>query len=342
MGPNDVEPLWIITGAAGFLGNTLVRALLERGRRVRACIIETETPESLAGLACEVVRMDVTDRASVAAAFAHESGARAFVVHCAGMVSIVGKVSPLLRRVNVEGTANVVAACRVTGVERLAYISTVHAIPEPEEATATIRELDDPSGFDPDLVVGAYARTKAEATAAVLAATHLWRVVIHPSGLIGPFDFGDTHMTRLVRDASDGNLAVIVSGGYDFVDVRDVAEGIVAAVLRGTNGHCYILSNRYFAVTDLVREVCRLAGRRRPPVKVPLWLARAIAPAAGLVARIRGVAPLFTSYSLRTLYSPSDFSHQRATTELGYEPRPMSETLADTVAWLAVRKAARR
>lgn len=326
------KPLWIVTGAAGFLGNNLVRTLLERGHRVRACVIEDDTPASLAGLDCEVVRMDLTDPASVRSALGHPSSTTAFVVHCAGIVSIASKVSPLVQRINVGGTANILAACRSEGVARLAYISSVHAIPEPDPP-ATIVEVDDPTAFDPDAVVGEYARTKAAATGLVLAADDLWRVVIHPSGMIGPNDFGDTHMTRMVKDASSGSLAAVVDGGYDFVDVRDVAAGIVAALETGTSGHCYILSNRYFPVVELVGQVTALAGRRLP-VKIPMWLARATAPLAEWVAKLRGVSPLYTGYSLRTLHSPSDFSHERATRELGYHPRPMSETLADTVAWL--------
>lgn len=326
------KPLWIVTGAAGFLGNNLVRTLLERGHRARACVVEDDTPPSLAGLGCEVVRMDVTDPASVVSAFEHPAGSQAFVVHCAGMVSIAGRTSPTLHKVNVGGTANVLSACRTARVSRLAYVSCVHAIPEPHPP-ATITETDDPGDFDPELVVGAYARTKAEATALVRKAEDLWRVVVHPSGMVGPFDFGDTHVTRLVQDASTGNLPAIVGGGYDFADVRDVADGTIAAITNGISGRCYILSGGYHKVADMVREVCALIGRR-PPVRIPLWIARAIAPAAELAAKLRGVAPLFTRYSLRTLHSPSAFSHRRATNELGYRPRPMAETLADTVAWL--------
>ena len=335
MGDSPGGPLWIVTGASGFLGNTLVRALLEQQQRVRACIAGADLPAALVGLDCEKTRVNITDPASVAAAFARDPATPAFVVHCAGIVSLAEKASPLLQRVTVAGTANVIAACRSPGVDRLAYISSVHAIPEPNPP-GTIVEIDDPARFDPDLVVGPYARTKARATALVLEATDLWRVVIHPSGLIGPYDFGDTHMTRMVRDAASGKLAAVVDGGYDFVDVRDVAAGIICAVTHGTRGRCYILSGGYFRVAELVREVCLLTGRR-PPIKVPLWLAKACAPAAGLSALRRHVAPLFTGYSLRTLTSPSDFSHQRATTELGYGTRPMSRTLADSVAWLQAR-----
>lgn len=299
---------------------------------MRACVVEADRPDSLAGLGCEVVHIDVTDPASVTEAFTRPDGARAFVVHCAGMVSIAGRASPMLERVNVGGTANVIAACRSTGVERLAYISSVHAIPEPDPAT-TVVETDDPRDFDPRLVVGHYARSKAEATALVLEADDLWRVVIHPSGMIGPNDFGDTHMTRMVRDAVDGRLPAIVDGGYNFADVRDVSEGIIAAITKGRSGFCYILSGTTFRVTDLVRDVCRIVGRR-VPVKIPMWLARTVAPAAEFFAKLREVAPLYTSYSLRTLLMPSDFSHQRATTELGYRPRPMAETLSDTIGWL--------
>lgn len=332
--PPPSTPLWIVTGAAGLLGNNLVRELLSRGHRVRACVREGDPPSALAGLDCETVTLDVTDLGSVTSAFSHPRGLEAWVVHCAGIVSIAGRISSRVREVNVGGTRNVLQACRRTGVNRLAYISSVHAIPEPDPPRL-ITELDRAADFDPDLVVGEYAKTKAEATASVLAADDLWRVVVHPSGIIGPNDHADTHLTRLVRDASTGRLTSVVRGCYDFVDVRDVVAGTLAAIEHGRNGRTYILSGHRMSVAELVNGILGALGRRRRPTVLPMWFAKLTAPLAEAFYRIRGTAPLYTSYSLYTLESPCDFSHERASAEFGYHPRPMSETLNDTVTWLA-------
>lgn len=183
----DVVPkprLWIITGAAGLLGNTLVRTLLRQGERVRAVELSANNP-SLDGLDIDLVVADITDAEAVRAACVAPNGQATIVIHCAGVVSIAGKVSAAVRAVNVDGTRNVIEACRETGVSRLVYVSSVHAIPEPDPPS-TITELDDAAEFEVSRVVGEYAQTKAEATALVLHATDLNRVVVHPSGLIGP------------------------------------------------------------------------------------------------------------------------------------------------------------
>lgn len=325
--------LWIITGAAGFLGNTLVRELLDRGERVRALVHGVKPQPSLHGLNCETVPVDVTDQEALVQAFTVSPSTQALVVHCAGIVSIAGRVSEAVRRVNVEGTRNVVLACTRAQVARLVYVLSVHALAEPS-ATGVITEIDSADGFDPAAVVGEYAKTKAEATAIVLAANELDRVVVHPSGLIGPNDFADSHLTRLIRDAASGHLTAVVAGGYDFVDTRDVATGIIAAALQAPNARTYLLTGHYSTVADLVHTVAELSGRRRRFNVLPLWFARATAPFAELYYRIRGTKPLYTDYSLHTLHAPAQFSHARATTELDYAPRPLSETLTDTVAWL--------
>lgn len=339
--PDDVSPdgrLWIITGAEGFLGNNLVRELLSRGERVRALTFDSRPQPSLAGLDCEVVPADITDEAALVPAFTTPPGTRAIVIHCAGIVSIATHVSKEVARVNVGGTRNVLAACARTGVSRLVYISSVHAITEPDPPR-TITEVDEASGFDPDSVTGEYAKTKAAATALVLAAENLDCVVVHPGGLIGPNDFAESHTIRLIRDAAGGQLTAVVAGGYDFVDVRDVVDGIIAAALKAPKGRTYLLSGAYTPIADLVRIVAELTGRKRRFTVLPLWFARLTAPLAELYYRIRGTKPLFTTYSLRTVQSPADYSHARATAELGFTPRPLRQTLADTIAWLGLQSA---
>ncbi len=327
------DRLWVVTGAAGFLGNTLVRELLGRGQKVRALVHESEPHPALAELDCEIVPVDVTDPASLTDAFNAPDDTHVIVIHCAGVVSIAGRVSQAVRAVNVGGTRNVIVACERARVSRLVYISSVHAIPEPDPPR-TIHECDDPAGYDPAVVTGEYAKTKAEATALVLASTQLDRVVVQPSGMIGPYDFGDSHLTRLIRDAAGGQLTAVVAGGYDFVDVRDVARAVIEAALKAPAGRTYLLTGHYTTVADVAKDVAGLGRRSRRFRILPTWFAKASAPFAELYYRIRQTSPLYTAYSLHTLHAPSEFSHARATTELGYTPRPLSETLADTVAWL--------
>ena len=130
-----------------------------------------------------------------------------------------------------------------------------------------------------------------------------------------------------------GKLPACVRGGYDFVDVRDVAAGCIAAADRGRRGECYILSNRHYEVRELLELARRCGGGRRLPV-LPAWMAKAAVPFIRLYARGVHRRPLYTAYSLQALASNDRFSHDKATRELGYRPRDLRLTVRDTVRWL--------
>ncbi|RRJ86244.1 NAD-dependent epimerase/dehydratase family protein [Gulosibacter macacae] len=327
--------MWIVTGAAGFLGNVLVRELRARGERVRAVLRSSIDPESLRGVDCERIQGDVLDAASLEQAFATPPGVTPIIVHAAGLVSIERKVPLKVRETNVEGTRNVIAASRKIPGARLVYVSSVHALPE--STAGPIRETLD---IDPERVVGEYAKTKAIATSLVLAASapgaDLDAVVVHPSGIIGPGDYGQGALTALVDSLVRGRLPFVVEGGYDFVDVRDLAGGIIDAARFGCRGRNYILSGGFHSIGELSGIVSRAADQR-PRAAVPIWLARCSAPFAELWAKITRTPALFTSYSLHTLSSNGAFDHSRATSEFDYSPRPFDETIRDAVDWVRTR-----
>ena len=158
-------------------------------------------------------------------------------------------------------------------------------------------------------------------------------VVVHPSGILGPYEGAGNHLVQMVSDYLHGKLPACVEGGYDFVDVRDVAMGCLLAGEKGRQGECYILSNRHYEIREVQRIVRSAAGGRRLPV-LPMWMAQAAAPAFQWTARRQKKRPLYTSYSLHTLRSNDRFSHDKATAELGYRPRDLVQTLRDTAAWI--------
>lgn len=325
MSDND---LYLVTGAAGHLGRVVTQKLLDGGKQVRILILpwETDVPP-----AQEIFRGDVTDREGLRPFFA-APGKRVTVIHCAGIVSIASGYNQKLYDVNVGGTKNVAELCMEYGVRKLVYVSSVHAIPElPEGET-----ISETSVFSPNAVTGHYAKSKALATAFVLEAASrgLDASVVHPSGIIGPYDRGSNHTTALIRSFFRGTLPAGVMGGYDFVDVRDVAAGVIACAERGRKGECYILSNRYFTVREVLDRLHRLTHRRSVPLYLPLGVAAAMAPAAEWFARVSGKVPLYTPYSIYTLGTNAHFSNQKARKELGYSVRNMNRTLADTVEWL--------
>lgn len=324
-----MDKLFLITGAAGHLGSTIIRLLLEQGKQVRALVVpgEKHIPEGV-----EVIWGDVCDRESLRPFFENLDGRETLVIHCAGIVSIASGFLQKVHDVNVCGTKNIVDLCGEHRVSKLVHVSSVHAIPEKPRGQV-ITEITD---FDPDRVVGLYAKTKAEATAYVLEATKkgLAACVVHPSGISGPYDYGKGHLTALVTDYYKGQLTSGVGGGYDFVDVRDVAAGILSALENGRPGECYILSNQFYSVREVLNVLHKATGKRKIRSFLPLWFVKLTAPMAELYYKIRREPPLFTPYSIYTLNSNAMFSHEKASRELGYTARPLKETLEDTVAWL--------
>lgn len=325
-----MEKTYLVTGACGHLGGTLVRLLERTGAQVRGLRLPSEQARNRAHVT--YYPGDVRDRDSLRPLFRGLAGREVVVFHTAAIVDISGEVTPQMHDVNVNGTKNILALCREYGVKRLVYVSSVHAIPE-KDGYAVLREVD---RFSPQQVTGGYAKTKAEATQAVLdaAAQGLDAVVVHPSGILGPFDGAENHLVQLVKEYAGGKLPACVKGGYDFVDVRDVAAGCLAAAKKGRSGQCYILSNRHYEVQEVLAMAKTLCHGRRLPV-LPMWMAQAAEPLLGWVAKVKKQRPLYTKYSLYTLRSNDRFDHGKATAELGYRPRDLRQTVRDTLRWLA-------
>lgn len=324
-----MDKLYIVTGACGHLGSALVRLLAERAQAVRCLKLPGE--RGIAAPGVTYVEGDVTDIESLRPLFARAGKAQVDVIHAAGVVDISGDDTPALSRVNVGGTANVVRLCREAGVRRLLYVSSVHAI----SGAGGGRVIGEADRFSPAQVEGGYARSKAAATQLVLdaAGKGLDAVVVHPSAILGPYDHTGNHLVQMVSDYLMDRLPACVRGGYDMVDVRDVAEGCLSALEKGRAGQCYILSGKYWELRQVIDMVRSLAGGRRLPV-LPIWMARALLPAIQLDARRRGQRALYTGYSLKVVGSGERFSHAKASWALGYAPRELSLTLRDTVSWL--------
>lgn len=324
-----MKMLYIVTGAAGHLGSVITRQLITSGQQVRALVLpgEKHAPEN-----AELYFGDVCNKESIRPCFENMNGRQFIVIHCAGIVSITSKFNQRVCDVNVTGTQNVVELCKEYHVSKMVYVSSVHAIPEKQKGI-TITETHE---FDPDFVVGLYAKTKAQATRYVLEAARLGlnACVVHPSGIVGPYDNGRGHMTTLIIDYFKGRLVSGVHGGYDFVDVRDVTAGILSACENGKQGECYILSNKFYEVREILDMLHELTGKRKIKNYLPLWFVKITAPLAEFYYKLLKQPPLFTTYSIYTLNSNAVFSHQKATKELGYTTREMKETLNDTINWL--------
>ena len=316
----------LVTGATGHIGNVLARKLLRRGEHVRVFLLRGESPAPLRGLPVEIVEGDVLDPLSLSKVF--QGVQRVF--HLAGLISIMPGAHPLLRRVNVEGTRNVLRAARQDGVEKLVYTSSIHAIRRVEQGL-----IDETLPFDPDNPYGEYDRSKAQATLEVkrAAGQGLQAVIACPTGVIGPYDYRGSMMGSVIRTAAESRPTLYVDGAYDFVDVRDVANGLIAASDKGRPGESYILSGHRITVRYLLETVREITGGRFFQMRIPFDLARFVAHFTPVYYRLAHATPRFTAYSLAVLRSNANISHAKATHELGYRPRSIYRSIADTVQW---------
>jgi dihydroflavonol-4-reductase len=318
----------IVTGATGHIGNVLVRELYHNGYDIRAIVLEKDDATVIEPF-CTIVRGNILDRR-----FLEENVRDADVVfHLAGIVEIGTGKRKTIMKVNVEGTKNVVDACLMNGIPRLVYTSSVHAIPELPQGEI-MREIDD---FDPLKVHGLYAESKAMATRIVLNVkdSPLDVVVVHPSGVIGPYDYKLSNVSQVFIDYLCGRLTAYLKGGYNFVDVRDCARGIRLAAEKGRRGECYILSGSEISVKELLDEIAAIEGRKRIRTVLSFWFILAMSYFAEAYYKVVRRKPLFTHYSVLVLRSNARFDNGKAVRELGFETRDIRESVRDTY-WFAV------
>lgn len=322
----------LVTGATGHIGNVLVRSLHEQGSKVRAMIMPGEDRTPLTGLDVEITEADVLDYQSLTKAFDQID----VVYHLAGIISILPGKDHMLQAVNVIGTRNVIQAARSCGVRRLVYTSSIHALKRVPDGVL----IDESVPFDIINAISSYDSSKASASLDVLTAVQagMDAVIVCPTGVIGPYDFRRSELGQLILDCVEQKPMLYVDGAYDFVDVRDVAQGLILAGDKGRSGESYILSGERITVLDIIKIIQEILGRRLFKMKIPFSLARFTARLTPLYYRLTHVKPRFTSYSLATIASNSFISHTKARHELGYHPRPLRESLTDTVKWFIKNK----
>ena len=322
---------YLVTGASGFLGRAVLAELRRKNVQICAFLMENDPLERELPQQVSVVRGDICDDGSLDRFF---SGAdhTACVIHCAGIVSVASHPGRQIYRVNVGGTEKILRYCREKKVGKLVYVSSVHAIPPKPNGM----EITEKAVFSPELVEGDYAKSKAIATGLVFDAARqgLNASVVYPSGIIGPGDFGKGGITNMLLSFLAGKLPLAVKGGYDFVDVRDVAKGIVSCTEKGLAGHGYILSGQYVSVRDILEAAEETVQLNRRVFYLPVSIAKRIAMIHEKWSLKKGKPLIFTPYAVSVLDSNGHFSRDAATAAFGYAPRPVKSSIRDTVLWL--------
>jgi dihydroflavonol-4-reductase len=317
----------LVTGGTGFVGAHVVRALLARGASVRCLVRRGSRRDNLAGLAVELAEGDLTDPASLARAASGIST----VYHCAADYRLWSSDPSELRRANVEGTENVLAAAAEAGVSRVVHTSSVGAL----ALTRNGSPADEATPVRRESVIGHYKRTKydAERVAEAWAARGLPVVIVNPSTPVGELDIRPTPTGQMIVDFLGGRIPAYVDTGLNLVDVRDVAQGHLLAAARGRVGEKYILGHRNMTLKEILETLARLTGRPAPSLRLPHAVPLAAAAVATLAARVTGKPPRVSLESVRMSRYRMFFDGGKAVRELGMPQTPVEEALARAVAW---------
>ena len=325
---------YLVTGAAGFLGGTICRQLIERGEDVRAFVLPGDPAIQYVPKEAEIVEGDLTDMASLEKLFDVEEGTETIVLHIASIVTVNPDYSSKVMEVNVDGTRNIIRLCLShPECKKLVYCSSTGAIPEAAMGQA-IREV---RRFDPDEVVGCYSRSKAMASQAVLDAVHeqgLNACIVHPSGIMGPEDYAIGETTGTLIKIIKGEMPAGIDGSFNLCDVRDLAAGTIAAADKGKAGECYILANEPVSFRDFSRMVSDEAGCKKVGVFLPVWAASIMGGMMEKKAKKKGTKPMMTRFSVYNLARNNKFDSTKAIRELGYSTRSYRDTIHDEIAWL--------
>ncbi len=321
----------LVTGATGFVGSAVARALLADGWAVRALVREGSDRSNLSALSVELAVGDLTDPASLDRAVAD----CAALFHVAADYRLGAPDPSQLYRANVDGTRNILMAAHRGGVGRVVYTSSVATIGIPADGSPG----DERTPVALEAMIGHYKRSKFLAEQAALEAARegLSVVIVNPSTPIGPGDVKPTPTGRVVLDAAAGRMPAYVDTGLNVVHVDDVAQGHLLALARGRAGERYILGGVDMTLEQILGEIARIVGRRPPRVRLPYALVLPMAYVAEGVAKISGRSGRLTLEGVRMSRKRMFFSSAKAERELGYSWRPPAEALADAVRWFRAR-----
>jgi dihydroflavonol-4-reductase len=319
-----------ITGASGFVGFAVARALVQAGFSARALLRPTSPRDDLLRLGIALAEGDLRDRAAVGAAVA---GSR-YVFHVAADYRLWARDRSEIFATNVGGTRNVMEEAARAGVERIVYTSSV--------ATLALRAdgvpADESTSLAEQEAVGAYKRSKVMAEKLVhemIVQGGLPAVIVNPSTPIGPRDVRPTPTGRIIVAAARGQIPAFVDTGLNLVHVDDVAQGHLAALRRGRIGERYILGGQDVSFAQMLCDIAQLVNRRVPTLRVPWWATLPVAAAAEAIAWITGREPLATLDGARMARHLMYFSSAKAERELGYQARHYSQALHDAIDWFS-------
>jgi dihydroflavonol-4-reductase len=321
----------LVTGATGFVGAAVARALERAGWQVRVLVRSGSDRSNLRSLAAQVVEGDLADSSSLERALDGCAG----LFHVAADYRLGARDPAQLYRTNVEGTRNILQASRTTGVARIVYTSSVATIGIPPGGAPG----EERTPVDLSHMIGHYKRSKylAEEVAKDAARAGMSVIIVNPSTPIGPGDIRPTPTGQLVLDAASGRMPAYVDTGLNIVHVDDVAAGHLLAYERGKAGERYILGGEDMTLQTILAQIARLVGRTPPRVRLPYAAVLPVAYLAEAFAKLSGRSGRVTLEGVRMSRKRMFFSSAKAVGELGYRWRPPVEAFEDALRWFRER-----
>jgi nucleoside-diphosphate-sugar epimerase len=314
-----------ITGASGHIGNTLCLELLHKGHTLK---ILARNPARIPFKGdFEIVQGHLFDEESIDNLL---SGCDV-LVHLAAIISINPGKRELIFYTNIKGPENMIAGCLHNGVKNIVHVSSIHAHRSTHAHQvineSSIYETSDKSAYD-------YSKYRGEQLMLEARGKGLNTVIVNPTGVIGPYDFKPSLSGRMIMDVYSGKMPFIISGGFDWVDVRDVANAICIIIDKKIMNDKFIVPGHWVSLKEMAHTICKQKNKKYSGVSMPLWLAFAGVPFIRVWSKLTGSEPLYTMMSLRTVkFSSRKISRQHAKEVLGYNPRSFENSIQDTVEW---------
>lgn len=317
----------LVTGATGFVGGAVARALVRAGTDVRALVRSKSEAQNLSGLPVEQVEGDLLDPASLRTALA---GCRQ-LYHVAAFYALWAKDSSIFYNVNVTGTRNVLTAARLAGIERTVYCSTIGAIGLP--AGGGLGTEETPVSLDQ--MAGHYKRSKylAEQEVLALAKEGLPVVIVNPSAPVGAGDVKPTPTGQVIVDFMKGRMPAYIETGMNIVDVDDVAAGHLLAMQKGRQGERYILGCKNLMLKEVFDILSRLTGVKAPSLRLPRSLVLPLAHVNQWMAHVTGQPPRIPLEGVKMAKYRMHYDCSKALRELGIPQTPPEAALEKAVHW---------
>ena len=330
---------YYITGISGFLGRNLTIELLkQQDVEIIGFVLPSDKDLEFYKQYPNItlVRGNILNRQDVDVFLNTPCKGDKYLLHVAGRISVYKRNDPLTTDINVEGTRNVIESCLNKNFKKVIYVSSVDALPR-RKGNDPIYE---PNHYDFNEVEGVYSKSKALANEIVLNAVkdnNLDACIVLPSVLMGPNDPFNSPINSAIKKFLDNKLPAITKGGYDIVDVRDVARGMLLAADKGKAGESYLLTGHNMSVKELIEIAGKVANKDPVSAIAPTFAIKLASPFIGMHARIHHKTPLFTAFAIDCLTQNSNYSYKKANEEFGYKPTAFDITMKDTIKWLQLK-----